>query len=64
MTSDERKALMVALKEEEMAEKKRIENERETYKKLVSEAVSEQFVKLKDLALTIVAIKTGVYDSF
>lgn len=64
LSKEDREALKAQLAAEDKAEKDRIKNERETYKKLVDEGVTANFRDLKRLSDLLVAMKARIFKSF
>lgn len=64
MSAEEKAALKKQLEQEEKATKEKVQQDRETYKKLVDECVASMFERLKMLSLTLVEEKDNVFKSF
>lgn len=64
LTAEERAALKEELETAEAADRERISQERETYKKLVDEAVRDSFTPLVYLSEQILDIKQLVFSNF
>lgn len=64
LSKSEKDQLLEALKADAQAEALRIEQERETYKKLKDEAVLDMFKNLKELSERMTALKEIVFQRF
>ncbi len=64
LSREEREALKVQLAEEEAQEKKRIDDERETYKVMVDVTTREVFNELSKVSEQLAAAKAKVFDAY
>lgn len=64
LTKEQKEQLLADLKAEKQAEAQRIEQERETYKKLKDETVRDVFGQLQELSQRIVELKELVFQRF
>lgn len=64
LTTEQRQALMKELEQEQLADKQRIESEREQYKELVHNAVARNFKMLQSLSNSIQHVKRAVFADF
>lgn len=64
LTSEERDSLLSQLKAEKQLEAQRLEQERETYKRIKDEAVKEAFAQLSELSATMTRLKEQIFERF
>ena len=64
LTKEEREELKAQLEAEEKAEKARVENEREEYKRLVDASVRSAVGKLQKLSDEMMRVKREVFEEF
>lgn len=64
LTSEEREQLLSQLKADKQAEAQRVEEERETYKRLKDEAVKEAFAQLSELSTAMTLLKEQIFERF
>lgn len=64
LTSEEREQLLSQLKADKQAEAQRVEEERETYKRLKDEAVKEAFAQLSELSTAMTLLKKQIFERF
>lgn len=64
LTLEQKKELMKQVEQEEKNKKRKIQEDREYYKKLLSEVVEKNFYKLKEVSEKLKEIKTEVFEDF
>jgi hypothetical protein len=64
LTQEQRKEMLAQLKEQEKAEKDRINREREAYQKLRNDTVSKWYEKLSAISRTITMSKSELFSDF
>lgn len=64
LTLEQKKELMKQVEQEEKNKKRKIQEDREYYKKILSEVVEKNFYKLKEVSEKLKEIKTEVFEDF
>lgn len=64
LTLEQKKELMKQVEQEEKNKKRKIQEDREYYKKILSEVVEKNFHKLKEVSEKLKEIKTEVFEDF